>query len=305
MAADYPGTQVVQTVDELLARDVDLVVVASPSRFHAGHVRHALTSGRHVVVDKPVAGDADEFEALIELAESRDRRLFVFHNRRWDGDFLTLRQILETGRIGDVHRFETRMERWRPLGKGGWRESTDPRDLGGLRYDLGPHLVDQALLLFGPVESVQARTVALRPVGGQDDDVIATLLHESGVATQLSASLLTAIPAARFRVLGAAGAALLPEGDTQEDRLRAGERPGRPGWGLHPGLRAQVVVGEDQDLDEVPYLAGRWPAFYLGVADTLHHGAKMPVTPQSALATMRVVDAIGDAARTCQTVNPR
>jgi predicted dehydrogenase len=303
--ADHPGVLVLSSSDELLETDVDVVVVASPSRFHAEHARQALAGGRHVVVDKPVAGNADEFAALLEFASARHRRLTVFHNRRWDSDFRTLRQIVESGQLGRVHRFETRMDRWRPRGKGGWRESTDPRDLGGLRYDLGPHLVDQALLLFGPVDSVHARAVSLRAVGSLDDDVVATLQHTSGTATMISASLLTAIPGPRFRVCGLDGAALLQHADSQEDHLRAGDRPDGPGWGAEPGLCAEVVLGEDATRHEVPYLDGQWPHFYACVRDGVNDDGPMPVTPESALATMRVIDAIGEAALTGQIATPR
>ncbi len=303
--ADHPGALVLSSSDELLGTDVDVVVVASPSRFHAEHTRQALAGGRHVVVDKPVAGNAEEFEALLEFASARHRRLTVFHNRRWDSDFRTLRQIVESGQLGRIHRFETRMDRWRPRGKGGWRESSDPRDLGGLRYDLGPHLVDQALLLFGPVESVQARTVSLRSVGSVDDDVVATLQHACGTSTMISASLLTAIPGPRFRVSGLDGAALLQHADSQEDHLRAGDRPDEPGWGAEPGLCAEVVLGEDAERHEVPYLDGQWPEFYAAVRDGLNDDGPLPVTPESALTTMRVIDAIGEAALTGQTATPR
>jgi hypothetical protein len=156
-AADSPGVAVVPGVAELLAADVDLVVVASPSGLHAGHAAAALDAGRHVVLDKPPAADATQFEDLMAAAERVGRHLIVFHNRRWDSDYRTLRTVLDGGTLGTVHRFETSMERWRPQGKGGWRESAAPGDLGGLRYDLGPHLVDQALQLFGPVNEVSAR----------------------------------------------------------------------------------------------------------------------------------------------------
>ena len=301
---DQPGVQVVGDVDALLAADVDLVVVASPSGLHAQHARAALRSGRHVVVDKPAAADADEFAALIEVAEACDRHLVVFHNRRWDSEFLTLRTILDGGELGTVHRLETKMERWRPAGKGGWRESADPRQLGGLRYDLGPHLVDQALLLLGPVRSVWARTQSLRAVGSHDDDVLAVLEHDSGAVTVLSASLLAADSGPRFRVLGTAGAVVLPRTDTQEDLLRAGERPGRDGadWGAQPGLAAMVIVGEEPQSRELAYLDGQWPAFYRGVHDCLANGGQPPVSTASALATMTVLDAIGESARTGRTI---
>lgn len=302
LAADHPGVPAVARVDEVLADDVDLVVVASPSGLHTDHARQALASGRHVVVDKPPAATADEFAALVDLSERVGRRLIVFHNRRWDSDFRTLQAVLPD--LGTVHRLETRFERWRPAGKGGWRESAAPQDLGGLRYDLGPHLVDQALLLFGPVATVWARSNSLRGTGGLDDDVLAGLVHASGPTTLLSASLLTAIAGPRFTVYGTAGAAVLPEADSQEDRLRAGERPagGGAGWGEEPGRTATLATGERPDVQHVPYLDGQWPAFYAGVRACLADGAPPPVSCASALATMRVLDSIGEAARTGLTV---
>jgi predicted dehydrogenase len=304
VASDHRGVTAVDSVAELLATEVDVVVVASPSSRHAEHAGAALAADRHVVLDKPAARTAEEFETLIATAQRRERQLIVFHNRRWDSEFRTLRQILDGGQLGTVHRFETRMERWRPLAKGGWRESTDPADMGGLRYDLGPHLVDQALQLFGPVTGVQARSQSLREVGSQDDDVLATLSHDSGVTTVVSASLLAAIPGPRFRALGTHGAAVLEHTDTQEDRLRAGERPVSDGigWGSEPASTAHVVVGESGAARLVPYLDGQWPAFYRGVRDCLLGDGPPPVTAESALNTMRVVDAIGEAARTGQTI---
>lgn len=295
--AEHPGVQVIAGVDGLLATDVDLVVVASPSGLHATHARAALDAGRHVVLDKPPARDATEFEALIDLAAQRTRELIVFHNRRWDSEFLTLKAILADGQLGTVHRFETRMERWRPYGKGGWRESPKPDDLGGLRYDLGPHLVDQALQLFGPVDSVWARTQSLRPIGSHDDDVLAALTHANGVTTVVSASLLTAIPGPRFTVFGGMGAARLQHVDSQEDKLRAGLRPNTVGWGAEPDRYAQVAVGDGPTVSELPYLDGQWPQFYAGVRDCLTGTGPSPVTQESALETMRVLDAIGAAAR--------
>jgi predicted dehydrogenase len=298
-ADEYPGVTAVAGVPELLAEDVDLVVVASPSGLHVDHARAALAAGRHVVVDKPPAADAEQFEDLMTRAEQVGRHLIVFHNRRWDSEYRTLRAILDAGTLGTVHRFDTAMDRWRPLGKGGWRESAARGDLGGLRYDLGPHLVDQALQLFGPVREVYARVQSLRDVGSPDDDVLAVLAHDSGTTTVVSASLLTAIPAPRYRVSGTDGAATLQATDSQEDRLRAGDRPavGGVGWGAEPGVAAQVVHGPDPQR-EVAYLDGRWPDFYAGVLGCLDAGTPNPVPPASALATMRVLDAIGEAAVT-------
>lgn len=302
VADDHPGLTVVSGLPDLLAADVDLVVVASPSGLHAEHARAALRAGRHVVLDKPAAADAVQFNDLLTLADQVGRHLIVFHNRRWDSEYRTLRTILDAGALGTVHRFETSMDRWRPAGKGGWRESAAPEDLGGLRYDLGPHLVDQALQLFGPVAEVSARVQSLREVGSLDDDVLAILGHNSGTTTVVSASLLTAIPAPRYRVSGTQGGAVLQVTDGQEDRLRAGERPttGGVGWGAEPGVFAEVV--SDGQHTQIPYLDGRWPDFYAGVLGCLDAGTPSPVPPASALATMRVLDAIGEAAATGDTV---
>lgn len=294
---EYPGIQVVDSLTELLTMDIDLVVVASPSGLHAEHAQEALRAGRHVVLDKPPAADAPQFEALIDLADRCQTHLIVFHNRRWDSEYRTLQAILDDGSLGTVHRFETRMERWRPFGKGGWRESVMPADLGGLRYDLGPHLVDQALQLFGPVDSVWARSLSLRPGGSLDDDVLATLTHSNGVTTVVSASLLTAIPGPRFMVSGTLGAAVLHDVDGQEDALRAGQRPGLPGWGAQSHSRARVAAGDGPTITEMSYVDGQWPRFYSGVRDCLTGAALSPVSCESALATMRVLDAIGAAAR--------
>lgn len=288
---DSPQVQVVPTVDDLLSADVDLVVVASPSPLHAEHAGAALAAGKHVVLDKPPAANAEQFARLLDRAG--DQLLMVFHNRRWDSEFLTLRQILAAGTLGTVHRLESRMERWRPLGKGGWREDPDPALMGGLRYDLGPHLVDQALQLFGPVETVWARTRSLREVPTVDEDVLAMLVHRSGPTTLLSASLLTQLPGPRFSAHGTAGSAVLQATDAQEAQLRAGARPG-PGWGEQPDA---AVVGER----EIPYLPGDWPAFYAGVVTALE-GGEPPVTGESALATMAVLDAMAQAAASGVTV---
>ncbi|NUR91827.1 MAG: Gfo/Idh/MocA family oxidoreductase, partial [Nonomuraea sp.] len=156
MAARY-GAEAVSEAEALAGR-CDLVVVASPNRTHVTTAAWALTEGLPVVVDKPLAATADEGRRLVKLAAERGLMLTVFQNRRWDGDFLTVRGLVEGGELGRVLRMESRFDRWRPEPKGGWRESGGPEDVGGLLYDLGSHLVDQALRLFGPARQVYAET---------------------------------------------------------------------------------------------------------------------------------------------------
>ncbi|MGW4157915.1 Gfo/Idh/MocA family protein, partial [Micromonospora chersina] len=188
--AEHPDVRVAASPDDLLARagDLDLLVVASPNKTHVPLATAALKAGLPVVVDKPLAGTAAEARELAALAEERGLLLSVFQNRRWDNDFLTLRRLLDDGELGDVWRFESRFERWRPQTKGGWRESGDPAEIGGLLYDLGSHVVDQALVLFGPVTQVYAEAVVRRAGAETDDDTFLALTHANGVRSHLYVS---------------------------------------------------------------------------------------------------------------------
>ena len=194
--------------DELFdgADRLDLVVVATPNRTHVELARRALEAGLPVVVDKPLAPTAAEARELAALAEARGLLLAPFQNRRWDNDFLTLRSLLAEDALGEVYRFESRFERWRPRPKGGWRESGDPEEVGGLLYDLGSHLVDQALTLFGPAASVYAESDVRRAGAGADDDTFIALTHDNGVRSHLWMSATAAQLGPRFRVLGSRAA---------------------------------------------------------------------------------------------------
>ena len=204
---EHPGAALLGSAEEVWERagEVDLVVVASPNRFHVSLGRAAVAASRAVVVDKPLAASADEARALVRDARERGVLLTVFQNRRWDGDFLTVRQLLEADELGTVARFESRFERWRPQLSGGWRESGEPEDAGGLLYDLGSHLIDQALQLFGPAVELYAELDARRAGARTDDDTFVALTHESGVRSHLWMSAIAAQQGPRFRILGSAG----------------------------------------------------------------------------------------------------
>jgi predicted dehydrogenase len=204
-----------------------------------------------------------------------------------------VRALLDEGRLGRVHRLESRFERWRPQRSHQWRESADPADGGGLLLDLGSHLVDQALLLLGPAVAVYAEARAVREPGGADDDVFVALHHRSGAVSHLWASALAAQQGPRFRVLGSQGAYVVEHPDSQEDRLASGERPG-PGWGLEPQHHwGRVYPGGEV----VPTLPGAWPQFYALVAASLRGEAPPPVDPSSVLAALQVLDAARASAR--------
>ncbi|MES5823526.1 Gfo/Idh/MocA family oxidoreductase [Streptomyces sp. RG80] len=297
--AEFPDVRVAASAEELLqqrAGELDLIVVASPNKTHVSLATAALEAGLPVVVDKPVAGTAAEARQLAALAEERGLLLSVFQNRRWDNDFLTLRKLLDGGELGDVWRFESRFERWRPQPKGGWRESGDPAEIGGLLYDLGSHLVDQALVLFGPVSAVYAESDIRRAGASVDDDTFIALTHANGVRTQLYATANTAQLGPRFRVLGSRAGYVKYGLDPQEADLREGKRPeSGAAWGLEPeSAWGRVGAGESPVTGggrAEPTLPGDYPAYYAAVAKALLDGGPNPVTALEAAAALDVLEA--------------
>ncbi|MFB6981494.1 Gfo/Idh/MocA family oxidoreductase [Streptomyces scopuliridis] len=302
--AEFPGVRFAASPDELWQRadSLDLIVIASPNKTHVPIATAALKAGLPVVVDKPVAGSAAEARALAALAEERGLLLSVFQNRRWDNDFLTLTRLITAGELGDVQRFESRFERWRPQLKGGWRESGAAEEIGGLLYDLGSHVVDQALVLFGPAVRVYAETDVRRPGAEADDDTFIALTHANGVRSHLYASATTAQLGPRFRVLGSAAGYVKHGLDPQEADLRAGRRPGRgPGWGVEPeslwgriGAGESPLTGGGHPVETEP---GDYPAYYAGIATALREGTAPPVTAHEAAAALDVLEAARRSAR--------
>ncbi len=298
-AAEHPGVRVVASSDALFERaaELDLVVIASPNKTHVPLARAALEAGLPVVVDKPLAATAAEAEALAGLAEERGLLLSAFQNRRWDNDFRTVQQLLADGALGTVLRFESRFERWRPQPKGGWRESGDPAEIGGLLYDLGSHVVDQALALFGPATAVYAEADVRRPGAEADDDTFIAVTHANGVRSHLWVSATTAQLGPRFRVLGSAAGYVKYGLDPQEAALREGLRPGAgsSGWGVEPeSLWGRLGAGESPQTgggDPVPTLPGDYPAYYAAIEASLRTGAEPPVTAREAAAALRVLEA--------------
>jgi scyllo-inositol 2-dehydrogenase (NADP+) len=197
----YPRVDVVPDLENLLSTvRPDLVVIATPNDAHVAQARMALEAGAHVVFDKPVAVTSAEARESEQLVVKQGRVAAAFHNRGWDSDFLTLRQLLEDGRLGRVLRFESRFERWSPTPSGGWRESDDPATAPGLLYDLGTHLIDQAVRIFGPVTRIYAETEVGRAGVGAPDDVFVALRHEGDVVSHLWMSKVAASEGPRLRV---------------------------------------------------------------------------------------------------------
>jgi predicted dehydrogenase len=247
-------------------------------------------------VDKPLAATAAEGRELIAEARRRDLPLTVFQNRRWDGDFLTVRRLLREGAVGRPLRFESRFDRWRPVPKGGWRERADPAEAGGLLYDLGSHLIDQALVLFGAVTHVYAELDRRRSGVEVDDDVFVALSHASGVRSHLSMSTVAAQPGARLRLLGDRAAYVKYGPDGQEDALRTGSRPGGPDWGKEPPER-WGTLGAGEEMRAVPTERGAWASFYAELAAALRTGGSLPVDPNDSVSALEIIEAAQRSAR--------
>lgn len=291
-AHDCPGARVLPDARALwdLAPELDLVVVASPNRTHVPLAAAAMDRGLAVVVDKPLAPQASEARRLAAAAEERGLLLAVFQNRRWDGDFLTLRRLMAENELGAVFRLESRFERWRPTLRGGWRERGDVAEAGGLLYDLGAHLIDQARELFGPVARVYAELDRRRPGAEVDDDAFVALTHESGVRSHLWMSALAAQPGPRFRLLGTAGTYVKYGLDSQEEALAAGADPRDPAFGEDPPERWGTITTADGSR-RVPTEAGRYRDFYPAVARSINEGVPPPVDPYDAVRTLEIIEA--------------
>lgn len=292
IATRYPGTETLADTDALWARaqDFDAVVVASPNGRHAAHAQAAIAAGLAVVVDKPLAATADQAAQLLAAAQAHGVALTVFQNRRWDADFLTLQALIETGRLGTVRRFESRFERWRPEPKPGWKRDATPDAAGGILFDLGSHLIDQALTLFGPAGAVYAELDAGYADSAVDDDSFIAITHVSGVRSHLWMSSVAPDLGPRFRVLGDRAGFVKFGLDPQEDRLREGAVPAGEDWGAE-AEDAWGRLGAGADVAMVPSLAGSYPAFYRDVAAALRGDAPMPVDPADAVAGLRVIAA--------------
>ena len=274
---------------------IDLVVVATPNDTHAPLALAALAAGKHVVVDKPFALDAAQAQAVIDAATAARRVLSVFHNRRWDTDFLALRALLDGGALGEVAELHSHFDRFRPQVPDRWRDRAGAGS--GLWYDLGPHLVDQAMQLFGAPLAVNADLAQQRD-GAQATDYFHVQLRYPRLRVVLHAGALVpaaALPAhgLRFAVHGTGGSWIKHGLDPQEDALRAGMLPGSDGWGRDPRPGTWLRVAGDGTVQEAapPAPAGDYPAYYARLHDAIVDGTAPPVSGEDALLVMRVIEA--------------
>jgi len=288
----------------LVAReDIDLVVIAAPNDRHHPLALAALQAGRHVVVDKPFALDVAQAQEMVDVAAQCGRLLSVFHNRRWDSDFLTLEALLREGRVGRPVELASHFDRFRPQVRARWREGAGPG--AGIWLDLGPHLLDQALQLFGPPAAITLDLAALRDGAQADDWFHATLRWPDGLRARLHASALAARPGWRFTLHGTAGSFSVEGLDGQEDALKAGASPERiaaPDWGVDARLGSLCLPGAAPD-EALALNRGRYPDYYAAVRDAILGVGANPVPPAEALAVQQWLDAGRRSARErCEVV---
>lgn len=280
-----PHAQVVPDAATLFADPaIDLVVIATPDPTHAPLARAALEAGKHVVIDKPFVTDPADGNALIALAEARGLMLSAFHNRRWDADFLTVRRVLGEGVLGDIALAELRWDRFRPALRDNWRETIGT----GLLDDLGPHLVDQAVQLFGWPEALSADTARQRD-GSAIDDYVEVTLHYGARRVIVSAASILAAPRPRFALHGTGGSFVKYGIDPQEAVLRAGEPPTRAGFGGDAPEAYGMLTAADGTTRTVPSERGDWRRYYAGVVTAIRDGAPPPVPAREAQAVMELI----------------
>jgi scyllo-inositol 2-dehydrogenase (NADP+) len=306
--AHYPAAQILTDAEAIWAQPehFDLVVVTTPNRWHVPFGLAALRAGVPVVIDKPLALTVSEVQDLIDLSQATGKPVIPFQNRRWDGDFLTIRRLLQEDWLGQITRFESHFDRYRPVPRGAWRDDGDPQIGGGLLFDLGSHLVDQALHLFGMPQRVYAELPHQRPGTQVDDDSFIALTWEHGLVAHLAFSQVARIVGPRFSIRGLRGTYVKYGLDPQEQALQEGARPGMPHWGEEARDHWGTLVTERDSLvfdGRIETFPGAYESFYQGVYDTLQAGAPPPVALSEAMQTQRVLAAAQQSAQEQQVIS--
>lgn len=292
-AEKYPDVRIVHNLDELLAMmEIRLIVIATPNETHYPFARQCLEAGRDVVVDKPFTTTLDEAISLAQIAKQAERILTVYQNRRYDGDFQAIRQLVAAGTLGRIVRFETSYDRYRPqLKPGAWRETQRPGS--GILFDIAPHLIDHALVLFGLPEAVTADIRIERENAVADDAFDITLHYSRSLRAVLRSSILAAAPRPRFVVLGTQGSFVKQSFDPQEMNLRQGHIPSDTAWGAEPEENWGVLTiprGDGFEQRRIPSASCDYRDYYANIRDAILERAKLAVAPEWALDVMRLLE---------------
>jgi len=304
-AKAYPEARIARSLDELLAQpDVRLIVIATPNETHFDLAKRCLAAGRDVLVDKPFTTTLAEAEVLVRFAKERGRLLTVYQNRRYDGDFQAIRKLIAAGTLGRIVTFESNYDRYRPqLKPGAWREKSGPGT--GIFFDIAPHLMDHALVLFGLPDSISADIRIERDNGVAPDAFDIVFRYRSGVRAVLRSSILAAAPRPRFILLGTQGSFVKTTVDPQEMNLRLGKIPTNSAWGAEPEENWGVLTTPSGDAfvqKRIPSASCDYRDFYGNWRDAILGKAELAVSPQWALNVMRLLELCEESSRRRCTV---
>ena len=284
--SDFPEISVVESIEELLKLNLDLLVVASANNAHASQAIAGLKAGVPVVVDKPMGRTLKETKEIVDFSKQVNVPVTTYFNRKWDSDALTIKKIIKEGTLGNIFRLDSRFERFKPeLTPGSWRESQTASEGGGNLLDLQPHLVSTALDWFGPAELITSSVRSIR--GGSDDDITLVLKHKSGVDSYLSASAINGAPGPRIRVTGDKGSLIINDLDPQEPLLKSGKYPKGGQWSESTKSEAFLHLGDK--VISYPSIDGNYSLFYIQVKQALSGGV-WPVTTDEALSVAEIID---------------
>jgi len=286
---DFPNAILVNSIEELVDEDLDLIVIASTNDVHSEHAKISISAGIATVVDKPMGRDYYETLALFDHADMHNVPVTVFFNRLWDSDSLTIKKVISEGVIGRVFRADSRFERFRPeLNPSAWRENVSADMGGGLLLDIQTHLVSTALDWFGPAQLVHASVREVR--GAANDDVVLVLKHDSGVDSYLSASAIIGAPGPKLRLNGDKGSLVINELDRQEELLRKGFKASFGKWLPSQEITTEARIHKGNDSFSYPGVPGSYPNFYQQVRSALEIGTDLPVSRDFALSVARIID---------------
>ncbi|NHB86662.1 oxidoreductase [Photorhabdus tasmaniensis] len=298
---DWPNIAVVSHPEDLFNDpEIDLIVIPTPNDTHYPLAQQALAAGKHVVVDKPFTITVEQAESLKQQAEQAGLLLSVFHNRRWDSGFLTIKSLIKENRLGKLRYFESHFDRYRPVVRQRWREAAG--EGSGIWYDLGPHLLDQAVQLFGKPQSITADLGMIRPQA-EAVDYFHVLLNYPDIKVVLHATTLAAAESAVYTLHGMEGSYVKYGLDPQEERLKVGERPPHADWGYDIRDGIVTLSREDELVTEyIPTLPGNYSAYYAAIRDAITIGKPNPVTASEAIQIMKLIEAGTESAKQQRTV---
>lgn len=297
--ADWPQVEWFADANSLLDNsDAELVIITAPNDVHFSLAKRALENGKNVIVEKPFVTRIEDGEKLIALANEKGLTLSVFHNRRWDGDFLTVKKLIEDGALGEVKLFESHFDRYRPEIRQRWREQS--QDGGGILFDLAPHLLDQALMLFGLPQAINAQCRMMRP-GSTTIDYYNLILHYPEHIVHLHSNLYSPEPNLRYKVLGSKAKFEKYGLDPQEGYLKEGHLPEVPEWAAEDAALCGVMYSEEGS-EPVKTELGGYQLYFKAVADAIRLGTANPVPPQEALHNIALIEMALESSKTGQTI---